>query len=344
MKHFYIIFFSIAGLFFVACSLSTKQSGKTYINPLKTTGGAELLIADPFVYKYGSIYYLTGTTALPEGEGFACYTSTDLISWEPKGLLYQKPEDHIGVYGFWAPEVKYYNGKFYMTYSCYVKERDLMLTCLAVSDKPEGPFTDLYTPWFDLDYSAIDANIFVDDDEMPYVYFSKNGMQDTLAIGELYVAKLKKDLSGLDGDPVFVSEASQPWEKVNWSRNRCNEGAFVFKRNETYYMTYSANDTGYEFYGVGVSYADNPLGPWIKDEDNPLMATDISRHISSPGHNSVIEAPDGKNLYLVYHRHADAHCRKPNWNRVVCIDRLYFDQKGGLKTDGPSHTIQKVSW
>ena len=45
-------------------------------------------------------------------------------------------------------------------------------------------------------------------------------MQDTLATGELYGVKLKKDLSGLMGEPVFISGASQTWEKVNWDRNQ----------------------------------------------------------------------------------------------------------------------------
>ena len=115
------------------------------------------------------------------------------------------------------------------------------------------------------------------------------------------------------------------------------------RENDTYYMTYSANDTGEGFYGVGVSLAQHPLGPWRKCADNPLMTTDLSNNISSPGHNSIIEAPDG-NLYIVYHRHADAHCKKPNWDRVVCIDRLYFDERGRLKVDGPTNTPQSVSW
>ena len=210
-------------------------------------------------------------------------------------------------------------------------------------EKPGGPFIDLYTPWFDLGYSAIDADIFVDDDGTPYVYFSKNGMQDTLATGELYGVKLKKDLSGLMGEPVFISGASQTWEKVNWDRNRCNEGAYVFKKNGKYYMTYSANDTGYEFYGVGVSYADSPLGPWVKSEDNPLLTTDLPKGVSAPGHNSIVEAPNG-DLYIVYHRHADVHCQKPNWDRVVCMDRLFFDEKGKLCTDGPSSSLQQICW
>lgn len=320
-----------------------SELSKTYSNPLKTIDGAEIYVADPFVYKYDGIYYLTGTSNLPDGEGFAYYTSTDLITWEYKGVLYRKPADHIGSTAFWAPEVKYYQGKFYMTYSCYVPARGLLQTCLAVSEKPDGPFKDLHTPWFNLDYSAIDADIFVDDDGSPYVYFSRNETRDSLATGELYVAKLKRDLSGLDGKPVFISRASQPWEKVNWNRNRCNEGPFVFKRKGTYYMTYSANDTGYGLYGVGVSCAKNPIGPWVKYADNPLMTTDLSKNISSPGHNSIVEAPDGS-LYIVYHRHADANCQKPNWTRVLCIDRLYFDKKGKLKIAGPTSTTQQVAW
>jgi len=320
-----------------------KVIERTYTNPLKTSDGKEIYVADPFVYEYKGTYYLTGTTNLTDGEGFAYYVSTDLITWKYKGELYRKPDNHIGTTAFWAPEVEYYEGKFYLTYSCYVPEKKHLQTCLAVSEKPGGPFVDIHTPWFDLGYSAIDADIFVDDDGTPYVYFSKNGMQDTLATGELYVAKLKKDLSGLDGDPVFISRASQPWEKVNWNKNRCNEGAFVLKRKGTYYMTYSANDTGYEFYGVGVLTAKSPLGPWEKNENNPLMTTDLSKGISSPGHNSIVKAPDGE-LYIIYHRHADANCEKPNWDRVVCIDRLYFDKKGKLKVDGPTSTPQKVFW
>lgn len=126
-------------------------------------------------------------------------------------------------------------------------------------------------------------------------------MQDTLATGELYGVKLKKDLSGLMGEPVFISGASQTWEKVNWDRNRCNEGAYVFKKNGKYYMTYSANDTGYEFYGVGVSYADSPLGPWVKSEDNPLLTTDLPKGVFCTGTQFDSRGSDG-DLYIVYHR------------------------------------------
>ncbi|RHR38645.1 hypothetical protein DWX23_13675 [Parabacteroides sp. AF18-52] len=335
-KYIYVI---CLFLFLVVChGRPLKGSCNKHLNPLKTTDSVALSVADPFVYKFDSLYYLTGTTSLPEGMGFAYYTSTDLITWEYKGLLYRKPENHIGSHAFWAPEVEYYKGKFYMTYSCYVEERGLMLTCLASSEKPDGPFVDLYTPWFDLGYSAIDADIFVDDDGTPYVYYSKNRIQETLAVGELYAARLATDLSGLDGNPVFISGASQSWEKVNWDKNRCNEGAYVFKRNGIYYMTYSANDTGYGHYGIGVSRSKSPLGPWTKSINNPLLATDLSKGISSPGHNSIVEAPDGR-FCMIYHRHADPYCQKPNWDRVVCMDRLFFDEQGELQIEDSLHYL-----
>ena len=124
MKHHYLLgLFAICILAF-GCRPNPSQEGKNYTNPLKTEEGNPLYIADPYVYQHDTVNYLTGTTTLPKGEGFACYTSTDLITWKYHGLLFQRPENHIGTWAYWAPEVEYYNGKFYMTYSCFVKGKD----------------------------------------------------------------------------------------------------------------------------------------------------------------------------------------------------------------------------
>lgn len=127
MKFFYQTMLVLSSVFLFSCHQISDRKLRCYENPLKTTDSTELYIADPFIYKAGGLYYLTGTTALPEGEGFAYYISSDLIRWKYQGLLYRKPKDHIGCYGFWAPEVKYYEGRFYMTYSCYMKDLDLLL-------------------------------------------------------------------------------------------------------------------------------------------------------------------------------------------------------------------------
>lgn len=320
----------------------SQETERIYNNPLKTMAGKAIRMGDPFVYEHEGIYYMTGTSGLPDGQGFAYYTSPDLINWTYEGALYRRAEGHKGTESFWAPEVKYYNGKFYMTYSCFMPSSGQLETCLAVSDHPSGPFEDLYTPWVDFGYSVIDGHIFVDDDHEVYLYFSRNDSENGISIGTNYVVKLKADLSGVEGEPILTSEADQEWEKVNWKKNRCNEGPFVFKHNDIYYMTYSANDTGFEHYGVGIATAKHPLGPWIKYDDNPLMTTDLPRGISSPGHNSLVTAPDG-NIYIIYHRHADPQAQKPNWDRVVCMDKLYIDDQSKLQMVGPTNKPQETN-
>jgi hypothetical protein len=71
------------------------------------------------------------------------------------------------------------------------------------------------------------------------------------------------------------------------------------------------------------------------------MTADLSQGISSPGHNFIITAPGG-NLYIIYHRHADAYCQKPNWDRVVCMGHIYFDDAGKLRVAGMTNTVQDV--
>jgi hypothetical protein len=48
----------------------------------------------------------------------------------------------------------------------------------------------------------------------------------------------------------------------------------------------------------------------------------------------------GKEMFIVYHTHADAE--KPSGDRVVNIDRLYFDEAGNLKIKGPTRPPQPL--
>ena len=91
----------------------SSSSIETYTNPLRTADGEMIRVADPFVFRYDSLYYLTGTTR--QNSGFDIYSSPDLVHWTFRGEAYTKPEGHPGTGGFWAPEVFVHQGKFYMT-------------------------------------------------------------------------------------------------------------------------------------------------------------------------------------------------------------------------------------
>jgi len=315
----------IAGLFLI--TLISCCSRKNIVkNPLLSDGNP-IIMGDPFMYKYNNRYYLTGTYG-SANEGFPCYISDDMIHWKFNGMLWQKNENSWASEAFWAPEVKFYNNKFYLTYSGLSKEKKELRIALAVSDNPEGPFKDLHAPWFDFGFGAIDGDIFVDGDQ-PYLYFSMNGFKDGYSFGIIYGVKLAKDLSAPVGDTVKLLEASQPWERVNWEHNRCNEGPFVFKYNDTYYMTYSGNHTFEQNYGIGYATASSPLGPWTKADENPIAAKDTIQHISGIGHNSLLPTKHENKKLIIYHTHENPK-QPENQRRNANIGLIKIDKKGKL--------------
>ena len=74
-----------------------------YDNPLRTSAGDTVRLADPFVYESDGLYYMTGTTASAEASGFDYYVSSDLVAWEYGGPLFRKDPAHFGAGAFWAP-------------------------------------------------------------------------------------------------------------------------------------------------------------------------------------------------------------------------------------------------
>jgi beta-xylosidase len=293
-----------------------------------------IFMGDPFMLYHGGKYYLYGTTS--SGSGFKCWSSEDMNGWKSEGFVYKETEDSWGEKNYWAPEVYSYNGSFYMVYSCAGKDTSnkRMLLCLAKSDSPTGPFTDVKAPWFDPGYSCIDAHIFFDTDGRIYLYYDKVGYEgewpDGHLFGYIFCRELGKDLMPVS-DPVFCSKAEQPWEHPLSNRSRCNEGCSVIKHDGVYYMTYSANHYQDPYYGIGYSTSSSPFGPWIKSESNPLIGMNPEKGIYGPGHNSYVMSPDSSERYIVYHTHVS----KTNSRRLVRVAKVYFDEAGNLKIQYP---------
>lgn len=91
-------------------------------------------------------------------------------------------------------------------------------------------------------------------------------------------------------------------------------------------------------YSVGYATADNPMGPWSKAAENPILKSNLKIGVSGPGHNSFACSPDGKELFIIYHVHTFPD--KATGNRAVYIDRVIFDNdkmviKGPTKSPQP---------
>ena len=299
-------------------------------------------IGDPFILRApDGIYYCYATSA---PDGFKAWTSRDLVNWTDSGYVYKRKKDSWGESDFWAPEVVFYKGKYFMHYSARWEENQSLRLGVAVADSPGGPFLDVFNgPMFDFGYAAIDGHVFLDDDGRKYFYYSRDCSENVvngLHESHLYVAELNDDLISFRGEPLLITQPQQEWE-LNSGRPGWfwNEGPFVLKHNDKYYLMYSANFFMSRDYSVGYAVAESPMGPFIKAAHNPILSSS-NAELSGPGHNSVTTSPDGNELFIVYHIHTDP--KNPSGDRQVCIDRMGFRQDGSLYVTGPTNTPQEV--
>jgi beta-xylosidase len=323
-------------LIFFACETESQvNTDRMYTNPV----GDNVRMGDPFVMLYNNTYYLYGTNA--SKDGFICWSSPNLRDWKNEGYAYRAIDStYFGTGNFWAPEVIYYNGSFYMTYSCNDHSSPKrMLICLAESKSPAGPFIDKYTPLFDKGFSCIDGHVFIDENKI-YLYFDRVGTEgsgpDKYMFGIIYGMELDKETLLPAGDTVRCLQADQPWENPLSKISRCDEGAFVFKSGGIYYMTFSFGHYADQNYGIGYATSVYPLGPWEKPKGNPLIQKDTVLGVYGPGHNSITFSPDKKELFIVYHTHVS----EKDKNRVVNIDRMTIEKDGRIRILGPTRDRQ----
>ena len=308
---------------------------RSYLNPV----GGITDIGDPYVLKYNNNYYMYATSS---SEGFYVWKSSNLVDWEKGGLALNRNNtgNNWGKGNFWAPEVKYYKGKFYMTYSA-ISDNDKMKIRIAKSDNPTGPFLNWSEPFLAGDQNSyIDADLFIDGDKT-YLYFVKDCSENIIDgkhVSQVYVCELSPDLMTMTGYPQLILSPDQAWEGAggDW---QWNEGPFVMKHDNLYYLLYSANYYASAQYSVGVATSSSPTGTWTKYTNNPVLKQDAALRVSGPGHCMVTISPDSTEYFIVYHTHT--YYDNPSGNRNMCIDRLYFDNSV-LKVKGPTRTPQPL--
>ena len=327
-------------------------------NPLPVNMG------DPFLLCPSSGgYYLYGTSE--KYDGFITYRSSDLVSWEEIPPVFDTHQEKAwGTDCHWAPEVYERNGKFYLFYSANWKEnpngdKEIFRIGVAVSDSPEGPFINISdSPLFDPGFPVIDANVYFDDETgEAYLYFSrccykhpvesslaermrKEGVFENIEESWIYGIALNPDFSDTQGESVLLlrpevddSDPSAEWENRSvLSREinrRWSEGPFVFKQDGQYYMIYSANFFGGSHYAMGYAVSDNPLGPFVKSKDNPVLQG--NGIVTGTGHGMCTSLPGGKKV-CVYHGRTE----KTGHVRMVFIDEMHITKQGKLKINGPT--------
>jgi Beta-xylosidase len=241
---------------------------------------------------------------------------------------------------YWAPEVTYDNGKFYLYYS--VGNEVLMHLRVAVSDRPDGGFVDSGVRLTEQDF-AIDAHVFADTDGERYMFYATDFL-NYKNIGTGTVVDKMVDWFRLAGDPKPVTRAKYDWQVYDPHRIEKGgvrwytvEGPFVLKHKGLYFEMFSGGNWQNTTYGVSFAVSDRieREGEWDQFSDGekvlPIMRT-LPGKVIGPGHNSVVRGPNNRELYCIYHRWTDN-------GRVLAIDRLDF-AGARIFVSGPTYEPQ----
>lgn len=271
----------------------------------------EILFADPTIFAENGKYYLTGTRNR-EPLGFTLLESEDLLNWTPAApdsMILKKGEGSFGDDGFWAPQIIKDKEGYWLTYTADEQ------TVLAKSPLLAGLYTQRQVAPIDGSEKNIDSFLFKDDDGKMYLYHVRfnNG-------NFLWVAEFDAETGKIKGNTLtrcFVND--QAWEATPaYESDPIMEGPTVIKLYGKYYLFYSANHFMSPDYAVGYAVSDSPMGPWVKNRNNPIIHRDIVGEKGS-GHGDLFTDNEGNYRY-VYHVHNSDSVVSPRRTRIVNLN------------------------
>lgn len=280
------LFYSIfAAIILVSCNPVTKnKSQHFYKNPVILGD-----LPDPSVIRVENDYYVVGTSC-DFAPNYPIYHSNDLVNWTRISSVFTEPPAWTSE-DFWAPELYYNDGTFYVYYT--TKRKDNGIACIGVattSDIREG-FTDhgIIIEWGE---EAIDAYVFRDDDDKLYISWKAYGLTEGRDI-EILGSELSDDGLQLVGEPFTLTDFSNGWQGAG------DEGQCIVKRNGYYYMFYSIGgccDNRCD-YCVKVARSKNIKFGWEQLPEPILQGSDSWK---CTGHGTLVSTPDKRDFYI-YH-------------------------------------------
>ena len=257
-----------------------KQVGapyeKMYHNPIRTG-----MFPDPSIVRVGEDYYMVNSSFI----FFPCIPvshSKDLIHWEIIGHAITNPEwAHLdgleGGRGYWAPDISYDNGTFYITATYRLNDTGTVYRKQIVvsSDRPEGPYCEPAV----IDEDGIDPSIFHEDGRH-YMLLNRGAR----------IFELSSDCKRQ------ISEASLLYYG---SQKRAPEGPHLLKKDGYYYLFLAEGGTG-PGHRITVARSRTLMGNYEPCPYNPIMRqTDEKAGLQRCGHGKPVCTGDGK-WYMVY--------------------------------------------
>jgi beta-xylosidase len=214
--------------------------------------------ADPAPLVVGDTLYLyVGHDEAQRDEMFnmrewLVYSTRDMKHWTDHGPVMKVADFKWAKQDAWASQVIRKNGRYWF-YAAVEHDHTHpgKAIAIAVADRPTGPFVDAkgsalitndMTPKGTHSWEDIDPTVFTDDDGVTWIAWGNR---------QCYIAKLKRDMIGLDGPIIEITPPS------------FEEGPWLHKRGKIYYLTYASLDRKTQR-DEHISYATatSIKGPW----------------------------------------------------------------------------------
>jgi arabinan endo-1,5-alpha-L-arabinosidase len=338
----------------------------TYRNPLRATSpsGPVGSCPDPAIIRgQDALWYMYCTSdPLNDAERvgdrfhyFAILRSSDLVTWAYIGDVFAALPGWVAPgTPLWAPDVQYFNGRYYLYYAAPYTAFPGGGSAIGVATAPSpaGPWVDSGVPVvapYDVACcpgqrrEVIDPAVVADESGQRYLFYG--GRFGGIAARPLLADGLRADAA----------------REVQIASGDRYEGAFVVRHGGYYYLFVSAGDccsagplTGY---GVYVGRSANVLGPYTDRAGvalldaavggTPILVPNGNRWVGA-GHNAVFTDLAGQDWFL-YHAidRADPYfAGPPGWNkRPPLLDPLDWSADGWPLVNGghgASDTLQPV--
>ena len=258
----------------------------------------QINIRDPFVLVHGGQFFLYGTrgaTCWGPADGFDVYVGKDLNSWDGPFVCFHNDGTFWADRNYWAPEVHFYCGAFYM-FASFKSASRCRGTAILRGSSPLGPFE----PWSDgpvtpSSWECLDGTLYVSREGHPYMVFCHEWVQ--VRDGEILAMPLTADLKEPAGDPFLLFRASEaPWsspvQHSSGISGHVTDGPFLWRtKNGSLFCLWSGFSS--KGYGQGLALSDNGEINGRFQQVDPLFLED-------GGHGMVFSMPD-QSLYLALH-------------------------------------------
>ncbi|MBO7393193.1 MAG: glycoside hydrolase family 43 protein [Abditibacteriota bacterium] len=289
------VIFSLIAMMILAAPAFAWIETKTFSNSL---AGA----ADPWVIKN------------PDGKGYYyCYSGyrevyvtyelcpTDFKRNAPKPV-YTAPEGTMYSAEYWAPELHYLNGEWYIYVAADKQWNDThrMYVLKCTGKDPLQPFEMVGKITDERDFWAIDGGVLKYKDKL---YFIWSGAENPTGVDaqNIYIAEMESPTK-IKGKGVMLSKPEYDWEKITVPGvPLINEGPTALYRGNKVYIVYSASFANGPDYCLGLLTfkGGDILNPknWTKSK-TPVMSK--VEGVYGPGHCSFIKDAT-ENDWIVYH-------------------------------------------